>query len=266
MFISHVFYVNKDGKNSEGPGLGTGDIHKLKEIFPNHPIWKCRTSDLGNQYYPTNDEVKAFYDSLVEYYAANDISDAVYSTSGMHPEVVSNLVSVFDDVIAFFEKECGFKKSESTEKIIAEKQERRQKAIAEAKVAQEKELLDYFGTLPDFKRPEDMELIARLNAKRFVYEKRIADCNMHPDMAKYCRPDYRANCYKRDVLMAILENERVKPKELVASAIKKYGNSLNSWQFLEACAVIAHYINQPIPGIEFKNGPPPLPEPLTTAL
>lgn len=258
--IFHVFEFERKGKVIESPALGTGDIERLKKVFPDNPIWKCRTGGVGNIYIPTEAEAKALYDALVQYYCANDLNDAQYPTGNATGSflVVSNLLSVFDDLIAFFEKELGFKKPEEAERVISAKQ----KVCSERKAAELQEfrtkVLDGFGALPDLKKPTDEILLAWLKGKLAQYEERVAQTYQHPKLAMTVDPRYRDATFKIEILSAVLalkDDKGLNLKDLVTKALEKYGDDFDPSEYFTACGIIAHYLGTPFPGTKITKEP-----------
>ena len=92
--------------------LGVEDIEKLKELFPNHSIW---SSDVGTgrRFKPSIEQATSFYYALMAYKLEHEISDEEYyvGTVGGLALITSNLRSVFDDLIPFFETELGITNS-----------------------------------------------------------------------------------------------------------------------------------------------------------
>ncbi len=109
MFVAFGFKIKpvKNGQFYNHPPLGAGDIDRLNQLFPDNPIWKSEKSTLGNAYLPTREEALAFYRALKAYAERSEISSKEYTTGnfmGSLP-VSSNLKSVFDELIQFFEDE-----------------------------------------------------------------------------------------------------------------------------------------------------------------
>lgn len=113
MFVTYGFRIKpvQKGKFYNHPPLGTGDIQRLQELFPDNPVWGAKTSQLGNVYYPTPEEARALYDALKDYIETHEVSGESYPTGNATGQflIYSNLKSVFDDLITFFENELELK-------------------------------------------------------------------------------------------------------------------------------------------------------------
>lgn len=253
MIVLHVFKFDRNGKTVESPALGTGDIERLKQLFPDNIIWKAQTTSVGNVYLPSEPEARALYDALVKYYCANDVSDRQYPTGNFGGTflVGSNLLSVFDDLIAFFEKELGFRKSEEAEKTISEKQKKHREAEKTKAATFREDVLRSFATIAPLRKPDDPILLKRLEKKLREYNTRKFDTFQHPELAMAVDSQYRDTTYKIEMLSAVLalENEeQLTLSGLAEKAFDEYGDELDPREYFAAYVVIAHYLGISVPG------------------
>ncbi len=113
MFVTYGFRIKpvQEGKLYNHPPLGTGDILRLQELFPDNPIWQAKTGGVGNAYYPTPEQARALYEALKSYAETHEESEESYPTGNTTGQflIYSNLKSVFDDLITFFENELELK-------------------------------------------------------------------------------------------------------------------------------------------------------------
>lgn len=131
IFVAYTFTVDVDGKKVESPFMGTGDIILLQKLFPDNPIWKCRKSEIGNQMYPTVEELKALYRVLLRHFAKTKVNAKHFVTgnvTGGGPLVTSSELSLFRQLIEFCEKELGFTRPKKLQPALR----RMEKLYAEA--------------------------------------------------------------------------------------------------------------------------------------
>ncbi|MBI2010736.1 MAG: hypothetical protein HYS89_00655 [Candidatus Colwellbacteria bacterium] len=117
VFVAYGFIIKPvKGPFYNHPPLGTGDILKLRKLFPDNPIWQARTSGVGNAYHPTPEQARAFYYALKAYAEAHEVSSEQYPTGNTTGRflVYSDLKSVFDDLIPFFEDELDLPRTRRT--------------------------------------------------------------------------------------------------------------------------------------------------------
>ena len=113
MEVFHSFQIapaHPGSKTEKSPWLTTGDILKLESLFPENPIWKARRGAAPNFYRPTRGEALALYTAMILYLEQNTPSEESYIGGGLTGGgnlSSSNLKSVFDDLIPFFEWELG---------------------------------------------------------------------------------------------------------------------------------------------------------------
>jgi len=261
MVAMHIIKLSKGGKTIEGPTLVFADMEKLHELFPANEFWKCQRSSTRNVYFPTDAQAQALYEALISYYAQNDVSDEQYGTDDfiMGTEIGSSLLSVFDELLAFFEDKVGFTKNTETGAIIAEKQRRHAELVEERKALHEQQVIAAFAGLDVLRKPSDANHVARLSLKLEEYKRRKGDCHIHPDLAIGIDKNYRCTVFKIEVLEAVLaleEDATLNLRELVIKALPKKG--FHATEYFFACAVIAYYLGTPFPGTDIKGSLPEL--------
>jgi hypothetical protein len=254
MVIQHVFRFKGDGESViDSPGLGMGDIVKLKELFPLCSIWKSQLSDFDNIMLPSESEARDLYLNLVQYYCEHDLSDKSYPTGDMIQgcEIVSDLLSVFNALIDFFEETLGFKKSEEASQIISSKRKKYEERKIHKKAVFKTQVLAGFKAYPDLKAPDDSTVIDGLKTKLAEYENRLAKKCHHSELFMLVDSSYRDAVYKIEIVKALLalkEFESLNLQHFVSVAIETYGDVFNPYEYFRALSVIAHYLGTPFPG------------------
>jgi hypothetical protein len=110
-----------------------------------------------------------------------------------------------------------------------------------------------FGDLHELKKPNDPELLERLQAKLGEYRERLGGEIRHPKLAIIASPSYRTTIYKIDILTKVLnlgDSDTIKSKELIEEAFGKHGDHFDAAEYFNACSAIAHYIGIPFPGAQ----------------
>jgi hypothetical protein len=258
MFVMFTFKTQIGDKTVESPVMGSGDMDRLRNLFPKNPVWGCSKSDMGNQMFPTVEEMKSLYDDLVEYFAKNIFNNEEYQTGNFTGSfaIVSSLRSMFQDIIRFCEQQLGFKRPESLAADIAQREAFYLQEKMDAREKERAEVLSFFGKLPHIKKPEDADLVARLQQKLAEYRLRLEDTYRHPDLAFMVEPTYRDATYKIEVLSALLALDNGKELdlcEMVKRALEQRKDHFFGEEYFNACAVIAHYVGQPFEGSDIQK-------------
>jgi hypothetical protein len=100
-------------------------------------------------------------------------------------------------------------------------------------------------TSPVITRPQDPELLAKLERKLVEYQKRAQEAQgtRHPESAYLTDYHYRDALFKSAVLREVLTKGEVKTYDLSLELAKQY-EPLDMDRFNNACAVIAVYCGQ----------------------
>lgn len=245
MFVMFNFNVDFEGKLHESPVMGTGDIERLKKLFPGNPVWKCRTSDLGNQMFPTVEEMKFLYIDVARYFTRKGLSPKPFQTGGFTGRpVISDLRSLFSGLIVFCEQKLGFKRPKKLKRRMAkmEAQYKRQAAAKEAK--ERKDLLALVKTLPKLRRPGKIELRKRLELKLFEYKNRFP------------LPKYKIELLK--ALLLLKHGEQLDLRSIVENAMAKSKGLAVAEEYYFASCGIAHYVNRRVKGVRVTGKLPQL--------
>ena len=99
---------------------------------------------------------------------------------------------------------------------------------------------------PVITKPEDKELLAKLERKLIEYEKRVAQTQgtMHPELAYKTSHHYRDSLYKSSVLRELLTKGKVKTHDFSLELAKRFCESFDVDGFNNACAVVEAYCKQ----------------------
>ncbi len=250
MLVFYIIYlVGKDGKNYESPHLAEQDMEKLQALFPENSFWKCERSNPGNQYYPTQDEAAVLYLSMVKHYVEHDISDETYETDEVADTIlVSSLLSVFDNMLAFFE-ECGFKKTPEEAAIIGKKQEAHRLIVEKRKETFIASVDLFFSQFPSITPVSDKALRSFLQEKCQEYKKRKERHGdlRHPKHSMLFDAAYRDSVYKIEAAKAILDlkgSERLSPRDMALATLEHHPEGFDPHKYLSALSVVTHYVGQ----------------------
>lgn len=250
MMVLYSIRMTIKGKQVESPNLITGDITDLEKLFPKCPFWKARTEGVGNIYYPTTEQAKALYLVIVEYYAKSKLRDQDVPGGNFTGSfwVTTNQTDTFDELIEFFEGECGFKAPKVQREKIRRKQAKRLKDHDKAQWDMIK-ALDKMGTLYP---PTSPEIRRHLEMKLAEYRQRLNQSQQHPKLAIQVDPNYRDAVYKIYVVETILTDgiKEIPLGALAASRIAKDEDTFDPETFVNACGVIAIYLGTPIKGLK----------------
>lgn len=249
--IYFIFKPEGSGRLVDAPGLGTGDIVRLKQLFPDNPIWKAKRAGIGNIYTPSDEDGRAFYDALVERYCKSELDVTSYPTgdSMSFGTASNNLVTLFYELIRFFETELGYRKPAELEERFALVQKRYEEQLGSANFELKRAFLDIFARIPDFKRPKDLEHQMRLGLKLDVYRERLAAARQGGVPATV-DPVARSTGYKIDILSAVLalkDDQSVSLRKLATEALENSRHRFDPAEYYFACEVIAHYLGTPFP-------------------
>jgi len=127
------FKVQVNGQIAEGPMMGAGDVSLLQKLFPDNPVWGCKKSELGNQMYPTVQEMKALYNAILSFSAEHEISAKVFitgNTTGGGTLVTSSATALFKRLIEFCEEKLGFRKSKKMQIALTRKEKQEAAKLA----------------------------------------------------------------------------------------------------------------------------------------
>lgn len=246
MVVMHILKVQTGAKEIESPVFGTADFLRLQELFPDNPIWSARMSDMKNVYYPTLVQARALYDAMVKHYCNQDVSDQPYRTGGFvgGAPVISSLLSVFTEMIDFFEKELGFTCEAEAASIMAAKRKEYLEKNALKFAEYKQRILKECDASPSFRRV-DAEKRALLEAKITEYNARLSECYQHPKVAMSVDQSYRSSTFKIEVATAVLNivlpSERLSTRELMEKGWEKFGDDFEPDDYISAIVVIAKY-------------------------
>lgn len=258
MFIMYTFKVQTGDKTVESPVMGTGDITLLQKLFPKNPIWKCNKTNLGNQMFPTVEEMKSLYDDLAKHFARKEVSPKQFQTGNFTGSfaIVSTERTLFQDLIGFCEKELGFKRPAKLKTAMARKEVQYLHEKTSAEERAKSEALSVFKKLPLLKKPKSQVLIRRLTQKLAEYNERLARTSRHPDLAFMVEPEYRDTKYKIEVLSALLalkDGESLNFGAMMVAAMEKRKEYFHPDEYYGACAIIAHYAGSPFKGSDVRK-------------
>lgn len=257
MFATWRFVVAVGkGETATSPVLGTGDIERLKRLFPQSSVWGGPVS--GN-IRVTLDQFKTLYEALVRYYAHNEVSAESYQTGnfmggGLRP--VSNLRAVFDELIEFAESHLGLQPVEDLSEIVKQKQV---EFAEDRKRVREGFLERTFGIflkLGDLSAPSTNAIRQKLEGKLREYKERKLGFENEifypPTLLFMLYPNYQDTVFKILVVERVLvlkPGEALNLCELLTSQFEdpERGECLNVPEFYNACAVVASYLETPLP-------------------
>ncbi len=250
----HVFRVKVENETKESPAMMGADIRRLRELFPHNSVWETEPR-MGNLYEVTVAPAKALYKVMVEYYVANDVSDEDYETSNFveGAPVVSNLRSVFDDLLKFFEDSLGFTCSTKNKNAIAAKQQAQRDRDEEIFQQYQGEVTEFFGKLARLYLPTEDNIRHTLETKLAEYKRRLAEKLLPRYAAFQTSHRFRDATYKILVAEAVLNAEPevgVNLLDLALAQLKEYRERFDCEEFWTACAVISYYLETPLDEVE----------------
>lgn len=251
--VMFTFNVATGDGIKKSPGLGSGDIVKLEKLFPDNPVWKGSSHNVRHI---SIEQARALYDAMIAYYTENDVSDEQYQSGNFTGTfaVMSSLLSVFDDLIGFCQKELGFSSSSEAEKIVATKQQEAQSRAAQGRAAYRESVLVAFGKCDSLKAPATPAIRTRLEGKLAEYKERLEQWRYkHPDLAFMVEHGFRDTNFKIAVAEAVVgaaDGACISLVDLYNQQFEKYGDRLNANELFTAWVVIADYLETPVPGFK----------------
>lgn len=253
MYVMFFFWVKLGSERKESPRLGSGDLDRLKEIFPDLSV----IAALGEHREVGMDEVERLYRQLVGFYAANEVSEEVYQTGNFSGAfaVTSSLVDVFDDLIEFCEKELSLHLEGDQRLAIAGKQEDRRRRREAEHAKYRSVALEFLRGFPNLKPPVDETIRGKLEAKREEYISRKAKVIHPPWLAFSIDLSYRMCVYKIGIIDLLLGGQEVNPAEFCGRMFDEHGPDIDVEDlYKNALGVISIYLGTPLAsGMEEKN-------------
>jgi hypothetical protein len=226
----------------------------MGELFPQNNVWKKDRYGVNCNFREiTLEEAESFYKVIVQHYVNNDISDDVYQTGnfGGSPVVTSNLLLVFDDLLAFFEKELGFTCSEEEKKTIVKKQNEHKEKVERANQEYLKESLDFFETLGVFHQVSDQVIRSKLEKKLEEYKQRTEEWVSEPSVLRANINGYRDTIHKIFLVEEVLKaNKEIRIVDLARRQAEEFSEHFDTMEFFNACGVIAIYLGTPFEGTQ----------------
>lgn len=205
--------------------------------------------------FPTVSEMRSLHTVLIKHFATVELSDDPYQTGNFTGDfaVSSSLRSLFQDLVAFCEKDLGFKRPSKWQESASLMEARYAREKRKVKLERERVVVCVFGKLPHLRRSNDPSLLGKLSRKLAEYQVRLKDVQgcRHPELALMVDPAYRDAAYKIEVLSMLLKLDDGRELDfgaMAGKALEQHRDHFFPEEYLNACGVIAHYAEQPFEG------------------
>ncbi len=259
MEVQFCFKVRPEGiragtRVKVSAGLSVSDIAQLKKLFPGNIAWRGKFTATGidNTYHLSTERARSLYDAVVKYYVENEVSNKQYLVGSSTDSTVatSNLQSLFDKLLKFFEKDLRFTSSgEAKRAILTKKQERGKRERQDAE-RRRKEELSIFRDL-SLNPPRDAKIRSLLEGQRGQYCMLLKESekwrHQFSELAFRTDRDYRVTSYKIFIASAVLVAKRkVRLITLVKDRAEKHGDLFNVYEFWDAYEAVARDLKTPL--------------------
>lgn len=250
MIVLCSFRIQTGSEMKESPAMGCVDLEKLKELFPGNSAWSESNSNILNL---NLEQAKDLYSEMVAFYARTEVCAEKYISGGALNifQIGSDLQSLFNGLIDFFEKELGFSSSPEIAKAVADKRAKQVRKTQDDKIKIREEIVETFKVFGSLKPPKNDVVRARIEKKLAQYRARLLEVQHHPEMAIYISNKYRDSVHKIAVCEAVLSNRaEIQVVDLAVKQLESFGECFDDGEFFQAVGDIAAYLETPFSGTE----------------